>query len=115
MNITAPLCAILAIAIAGSALAHDHANNALDDWYRSLTSPGGGACCDGPGVDALKVEDPDWRMTPKGYQVKLDGEWIDVPDDRIVKKGNLAGAAIVWPIWSNGKRTVRCFLPGSGS
>lgn len=99
--------------------AHDHANTNLDQWYGSLKSEGGGPCCDGPEVDAIKLSDPDWRIGPNGYQVKLDGPaspWIDIPDDRVVKEPNRAGPAIVWPgAWVNGVKTVRCFLAGSGA
>lgn len=109
---------ILLIAPLAAALAHDHANADLDGWYQSLTSPGGGPCCDSPGVDAMKLEDPDWDVTadPENpYKVKMDGEWMLIPLDRVVKDPNRAGLAIVWPIYSNGKRVPRCFLPGSGA
>lgn len=108
----------LVIAFCSQAAAHDHANANLDSWYQSLESPGGGPCCDGPGVDAMKLEDPDWDVTSdpaNPYKVKLDGDWVMVPLDRVVKDPNRAGQAIVWPIYSNGKRIARCFIPGSGA
>jgi hypothetical protein len=105
------------IALITSALAHD-GNHGLDNWYQSLQSDGGGPCCDGPDVDAMKLEDPDWDTTSDPdhpYKVKLDGNWVRVPLDRVVKDPNRAGQAIVWPIWNNGERRVRCFIPGSGA
>lgn len=63
-----------------------------------------------------------WRSSEGHYQVRLDGRWIDVPDDAVVKGPNLAGRAMVWPMHgsfsANGTFesldgiTIRCFMPG---
>ena len=108
----------LVLSIVGAALAHDHANHSLDSWYPTLSSPTGGRCCDGPEVDAMKIEDADWGMTgdPENpYRVRLEGNWVLVPIGRVVSENNKAGVAIVWPIYEQGKPAARCFLPGSGA
>jgi len=97
-------------------LGHAHANPALDGWYQGLKSPSGGSCCDGS--DAASVLDPDWDTTGDPaypYRVRLEGEWIRVPEGRVVHEANKAGVAKVWPIYENGKPAVRCFLKGSES
>lgn len=108
--------AVVLMALILAAHAHDHDAPNLDSWYQGLESPGGGPCCDGPGVDALKLEDPDWELGPNGYRVFFEGQWFDVPDDRVLKEPNRLGPAIVWPgPYINGVRTVRCFMPGAGA
>jgi len=46
--------------------------------------------------------------------VRIDGEWVDVPNDAVVDGPNRAGRTMVWPYYLNGALVgVRCFLPGS--
>jgi hypothetical protein len=90
---------------------HDHARPALDGCYPTLRS-GKGPCCDGPGVDALHLSDVDWESKDGGYRVRIDGEWVDVPEDAVLKEANRDGRTLVWPTWRDGKRAVRCFIPG---
>ncbi len=47
------------------------------------------------------------------YRVRLDGQWIVVPDDRVVTQPNRIGPSIVWPQYLNGNPIVRCFMPGT--
>ena len=76
-------------------------------------------CCDI--ADGQKVEDVDWDTSrdAKGnvhYRVRLNKEWIDVPDDAVVNEPNRFGPAVVWPYSDgDGKTQVRCFLPGAGA
>lgn len=93
------------------ARAHDHDRPNLDSWYSGLRS-GKGACCDGPKVDAKYLADADWESKDGHYRVRIDGEWIDVPDDAVLKEPNRDGRTLVWPSWADGRRTVRCFIPG---
>ena len=103
---------LIALFIA-SVQAHDHNHPEFDNWYQSLKSSGGGVCCDGS--DAFSVVDPDWEISGDHYRVRLNGEWLDVPPDRIVNTRNIVGIAKVWPYTLNGETTIRCFLPGSGA
>lgn len=100
------------IALLIPAFAHD-GNHEHDNWFKSLSSTGGGVCCDGS--DAFSVLDPDWDVSRDHYRVRLDGKWHDVPDDRIVKTNNLVGVAKVWPVFMPSETIIRCFLPGSGA
>ncbi|WP_245309519.1 hypothetical protein [Bradyrhizobium retamae] len=91
--------------------AHDHGRPGLDGWYSGLKS-GKGPCCDGPGVDAMHLSDVDWESKDGRYRVRIEGEWVDVPDDAVLKQANRDGHTLVWPTWQDGKRAVRCFIPG---
>lgn len=91
-------------------LAHDHGRPDLDPWFKSLHS-GKGVCCDGS--EAKSIDDPDWDNDHGHYRVRLEGEWIDVPDDAVVDQINRFGVALVWPgEIKDGKQTIRCFMPG---
>lgn len=96
-----------------AASAHDHARPGLDNWYQSQKS-GRGPCCDGPGVDAKTLADVDWEVKNKRYRVRIDGEWIDVPDEAVLPGPNLDGRTIVWPMtYQDGSVHVRCFIAGA--
>lgn len=103
------------LVLAAPALAHDHGRPNLDGWYQSLRSPAGSSCCDGPEVDAVHLADADWESNAGRYRVRIDGQWVDVPPDAVLTVPNRDGRTLVWPTWDNGKRTVRCFMPGSMS
>jgi hypothetical protein len=45
--------------------------------------------------------------------VRLYGEWVDVPDDAVVKQPNLAGRTMVWTYGMMGRTMIRCFMPGT--
>lgn len=90
---------------------HDKSKPGLDGWYRSLQS-GKGPCCGGPSEDATHLDELQWRTKGEGYEVFIEGEWIDVPPPAIVPVPNEDGRALVWLYYSNGKPVVRCFLPG---
>ena len=107
--------AALAILPAGLAPARDdgrYANSPLKPWFDSLKS-GRGLCCSS--ADGVVVADPDWESSDGHYQVRLDGEWITVPDDAVVTEPNKAGRTMVWPIRDSLGISIRCFLPGSMS
>lgn len=96
----------------GSVLAHDHKRPELNGWFMGLKSNAGSPCCDGS--DATSLDDPDWESKDGHYRVKLEGEWVDVPDSAVVQGPNRAGPAMVWPYYLNGgMRGVRCFMPGT--
>ena len=102
---------MLSISTIGHARAHDHQHPELNSWYESLYS-GKGPCCDGS--DAERVDDADWETKDGHYRVRIDGEWVDVPNDAVVDGPNRAGRTMVWPYYLNGALVgVRCFLPGS--
>ncbi len=89
-----------------------YANSPLKPWFDSLKS-NKGLCCSV--ADGRAVADPDWDSKNGHYRVRLDGQWIDVPDDAVITEPNRAGRTMVWPIKGALGTTIRCFLPGSMS
>jgi hypothetical protein len=97
-----------------------YAGSPLKPWFDSLKSKNGPCCSD---ADGTALADVDWRTRDGKYQVRLEGEWIDVPDDAVITEPNRAGRTMVWPMRgtfsSNGTLqsfegiTIRCFMPGS--
>jgi hypothetical protein len=92
---------------------------ALHAWFDKLASSKG-LCCSF--VDGVRVEDVDCDTAAPGggYRVRLDGQWIVVPDAAVVTEPNKFGPAVVWPYTDEaghaaGKIQIRCFLPGAGS
>ena len=99
------------------ALAHDPNRPELNSWFDHLAS-GYGPCCSM--VDGFTVADPDWESKGGHYRVRLDGQWIDVPDDAVVTVPNLVGRTMVWPMPPGygyedfgPSPKIRCFMPGS--
>jgi hypothetical protein len=90
-----------------------YANSPLKSWFDQLAS-GKGLCCSF--ADGLRVEDVDWDTQDGHYRVRLNSEWIVVPDNAVVTEPNRFGPAVVWPYMnSDGQTQIRCFLPGSGA
>ena len=83
------------------------------EWVKSLHSPRGAWCCDL--ADGHTVLDADWQSKDSHYQVRIEGNWIDVPEDAVIGEPNKIGQTIVWMYRVNGEPVVTCFLPGSGS
>lgn len=97
--------------------AHDDGqftNSPLKTWFDQLAS-GKGLCCSF--ADGVSVQDVDWDTTKDGhYRVRLNGQWVIVPDAAVVTEPNKFGPAVVWPYQDmNGVTQIRCFLPGAGA
>ena len=56
----------------------------------------------------LVVADVDWESKDGHYRVRLEGQWIDVPDD-VITVPNRFGRTMVWPI--KGARNFDPLLP----
>jgi hypothetical protein len=84
----------------------------LKPWFDSLKS-GKGPCCSV--ADGLAVSDPDWESKDGHFRVRVENEWIDVPDDAVITEPNLAGRTMVWPVKGSLGTSIRCFMPGSMS
>jgi hypothetical protein len=91
--------------------AHDPSHPELNDWFNRLSSKKSGLCCSL--TDGVTVADPDWESKDGHYRVRLDGKWIDVPDDALITEPNRAGRTMVWPMRFDGQFSIRCFMPGS--
>ena len=89
-------------------------NPELHAWFDRLAS-GKGLCCSF--ADGVSVQDVDWDTTGDGrYRVRLNGQWIVVPDAALVTEPNKFGPAVVWPYEdASGATQIRCFLPGAGA
>jgi hypothetical protein len=85
-------------------------NPELHQWFEGLRS-GKGPCCSD--ADGSAVSDVDWETAGGHYRVRLDGAWIDVPDEAVITEPNRIGRTMVWPIRGYLGITIRCFMPGS--
>lgn len=111
MKFLAPILVLAGLIFSFSpARPHDHARPELDKWFTDLRSKGGAPCCDG--TDATSLADPDWELKDGHFRVRLDGQWVDVPDEAVVDVPNRYGPALVWP-YTGYQPGVRCFMPGS--
>jgi hypothetical protein len=109
------LIVIVAIAIVVGlsvkrANAHDHARPDLNKWFDGLAS-GKGLCCSF--ADGTVITDADWESKDGHYRVKVDDQWIEVPDDAVITEPNKDGRTMVWPIRGYLGISIRCFMPGS--
>ncbi len=108
------LCMLLSIRSYVSA--HDdgrYANSPLKAWFDQLES-GKGLCCSF--ADGVSVENVDWDTQNGRYRVRIQGQWLVVPDTAVVTEPNRFGPAVVWPYQdTDGTTQIRCFLPGAGA
>jgi hypothetical protein len=89
------------------------ADSPLKPWFDKLAS-GKGLCCSF--ADGVRVEDVDWDSQGGSYRVRINGQWVVVPDTAVVTEPNKFGPAVVWPYQDiNGTTQIRCFIPGSGA
>jgi hypothetical protein len=58
-----------------------NANSPLKAWFDQLAN-GRGLCCSF--ADCIKVENVDWDTQDGRYRVRLNGEWIVMPDNTVV-------------------------------
>lgn len=110
---TAAVLIVSALVLTGNAMARDdgrYANSPLKSWFDSLKS-GKGPCCSD--ADGSAVSDVDWESKDGHYRVRLEGQWIDVPDDAVITEPNRVGRTMVWPIKGTLGTTIRCFMPGT--
>lgn len=119
-RLAAPSGALVALCInvfiPSQLLAHDDgrfANSPLKPWFDQLAS-GKGLCCSF--ADGVSVEDVDWDVKDGHYRVRLNGQWVVVPDSAVVTEPNRYGRTVVWPYQdASGTTRIRCFMPGGGA
>ena len=85
-------------------------NPELHKWFEGLRS-GKGPCCSD--ADGYALSDVDWETLNGHYRVRIDNEWVDVPDEAVITEPNRIGRTMVWPIRGYLGLTIRCFMPGS--
>lgn len=94
-----------------------YAQSPLKQWFDSLKNGRGTPCCSDN--DGFRVRDVDWTRDENGYRVFLcagvttDCAWYDVPPHAVIHIRNLAGDAMVWRQFLDGKPVITCFLPGA--
>ena len=79
-------------------------------WFDRLASRKGPCCSD---ADGSAVSDVDWETHGGRYRVRIEGEWVDVPDEAVITEPNRVGRTMVWPIRGYLGLSIRCFMPGS--
>jgi hypothetical protein len=92
-----------------------YAGSPLKGWFDSLKS-GKGPCCSD--ADGTALSDVDWESKDGHYRVRIEGQWIDVPENAVLTQPNLIGRTMVWPIYYRSELNpvrveIRCFIPGS--
>jgi hypothetical protein len=114
MPLRIALVAMLTVAAMHPVQARDpdgrYANSPLKQWFDSLKSGKGPCCSDAYGT---ALSDVDWESSNGHYRVRIEGEWVEVPDDAVITEPNRVGRTMVWPIRGYGGLTIRCFMPGS--
>ena len=101
---------LIFVAFLGSAPAAppENADPALAPFFQSLKQPGSGASC----CSIADCRPADYRMAVDGYEAKLDGDWVHVPDERVLHgQNNPTARAILCRSPVNG--TILCFVPAS--
>jgi hypothetical protein len=89
------------------------ANSPLKEWFDRLASRNG-LCC--AFADGFSLQDVDWDTQAGHYRVRIQGEWLVVPDDAVITEPNRFGPAVVWPEPGRfGRTRIRCFMPGAGT
>ena len=87
-----------------------YAHSPLKQWFDTLKS-GKGPCCSD--ADGSAVSDADWESRNGRYRVRVEGDWVDVPEDAVITEPNRVGRTMVWPIRGYLGLTIRCFMPGA--
>jgi hypothetical protein len=108
------LAVLLSVTVANVGHARDpdgrYADSPLKQWFDSLKS-GKGPCCSD--ADGTAISDADWESSAGHYRVRIEGEWVEVPEEAVITEPNRVGRTMVWPIRGYGGVTIRCFMPGS--
>ncbi len=119
--------AIALVMLATTAIARDDAGRwaqadpALRQWFRDQRSPlTGQSCCDE--ADGTEAEEDirnghywaRWKMKPRGFDQEFTTEWVEIPDEVVIREPNKNGAPIVWWWFEDGKPAARCYSPGGG-
>jgi len=117
-TILAVLVFIILIGMCAFAFAHMPDRPELDAWFNGLKSSGGYPCCSY--VDGSTIADIDWDTAvvngENHYRVRLNGNWIVVSPEEVVKGPNRYGPAVAWVYRDGmGVTNIRCFMPGGGT
>ena len=96
-----------------------HASREIKAWIERLTDREGTSCCET--ADGVRPKQVEWDIRGNHYRVKVDGEWLTVPDSAVIRGRNRLGHAVVWVYYELDLERdvqdthIRCFLPGPAS
>jgi hypothetical protein len=113
------LCLPLAASQARDTNPHRQIRPEIKVWIEALTDQYGIGCC--ATADGFRPREIAWNITASSYRVKVGTQWLDVPDEAVVKGPNRLGYAVAWLEYdwdiNTGEMTpsIRCFLPGAAS
>lgn len=95
--------ALSAVVLSSHAAPPPGSSGQYHDWYSKLLQPDTGmSCCS---ISDCRHEP--WRQTSDGYDVFIDGEWVRIPDDKILKRtDNPTGEAVT----CHAGKTIFCFI-----
>ena len=83
-------------------------NSPVGQWFQSLKQPGSDASC----CSIADCRPVDYRIGADGYEAKLDGNWVHVPDQRVLRgQSNPLERAILCRSPISG--AILCFVPAS--
>jgi hypothetical protein len=93
----------------------------VQHFLETLHNKQGESCCANADGYRPNEEDIEWDTKANRYRVKIEGNWIDVPDFAKLDDQNITGRAIVWSYHHFDPMTrqftneikIRCFLPGA--
>ncbi len=85
----------------------ENADPALAPWFQSLHQPGTGMSC----CSIADCRPTDYRMSGNHYEAFINGEWLTVPEDKVLQRtDNPVGRAVV--CWTPA-RGIMCFVRGT--
>lgn len=108
--------ALVTVLIGTPAVAHDNGQfenvpPQVREWFHNVRSAKGIPCC-----DIADGHRTDFDMRKNLYWVPVNGNWVPVPPDAVLKNaGNPTGGAVVWYSIYGGQVIIRCFVPGGGA
>ena len=74
-----------------------YANSPLKQWFDSLRS-GKGPCCSD--ADGTAISDADWESGNGHYRVRVEGEWVEVPDEAVITESRRTHHGMAYPrLW----------------
>ena len=83
---------------------------AIRAWFKSVKAKSGIPCC-----DISDGHTTTWRSKGATYEVPIDGEWVEVPEEAVIwEAGNPVGEAVIWYVRYDGRLHIRCFVPAGG-
>lgn len=85
-----------------------YAQSPLKSWFDSLRSGKGPCCSDADG------EETEYQIRNGRYWIPVEGVMIEVPDAALLTQPNRFGRPMKWLFMENGKKAIRCFIPGAG-